>query len=962
MRLKKSYFKFILIIFVMLISQISAGAVASFGLANKRAESGMKKAKTTTLGFAYKSDEVLVKFKAGTATSQRRKIEGLAGQTVEAKKFGPRGRENLSLLKLKRGVSVPEALKALRSKSDVILAEPNYRRLLLNVPNDTYFNNQWGLNNSGQAINSIAGTADADIDAPEAWNITTTGTTIAVIDSGIDQSHPDLSSNIWRNTDEIPDNDKDDDHNGYVDDVNGYNWAGISQYYLNAAWLLGSTTTAQAFAQSIKGTGRPLDHVGILLAKQGNPTGNIVVSIRSSLTGADLSSFSITPAEVPTSGSEVYKSLSAPLTLTGGVTYYIVVSTTNNDINNNYWIFDNALYGPSGYLHDPYREGQEYGFDGSSWLGYSSDDLYFRTNPNGSARDDNGHGTHVSGIAAAIGDNGQGVAGVAWNAKIMPLKVGDSSGNINSSDIIQAIYYAADNGAKVINMSFAGPGSSALEQSAINYAHSKNVVMLAAAGNDYNSSINYPASYNNVIGVGATTNQDQRAAFSNYNASVDISAPGQDVYSTMPTYLVGLNSYGHNQIYDFLSGTSMASPMAAGVANLLSAQRPALTPAQIEKVLEDNADDEGAPGYDNEFGYGRVNAYRVLNRSAFFSSQGWPVSGTSAWNSANNKLAAGDFNHDGYQDIVSFYNYPANRQVKAWVWLNDGSGNYLAPQVWWDSGVGNWDWAGTKLAVGDFNNDGQDDLVAFYGYAAQRQTRAFVFTANGSAFGPPAMWWDSGAGNWDWAGTKLQVGDFNGDGSDDLAAFYGYFVQRQTRAFVFTAGASIFHSPSVWWDSGPGNWDWAGTKLSSGDFDNDNKDDLLAFYGYFTQHQTRAFVFKAGAANNFNNPSIWWDSGPGNWDWAGTKLQVGDFDSNSGSDIAALYGYGGNQTRIFVFSANPSAARFNSPGMWWDSGPGNWSWSATTFLSGNASGDAALDELLGFYDQGSNTSSIFSFN
>jgi len=346
---------------------------------------------------------------------------------------------------------------------------------------------------------------------------------------------------------------------------------------------------------------------------------------------------------------------------------------------------------------------------------------------------------------------------------------------------------------------------------------------------------------------------------------------------------------------------------------------------------------------------------------AFTRALGWS-SGLGAWNSANNKLAAGDFNHDGYQDIVSFYNYPANRQVKAWVWLNDGSGNYLAPQVWWDSGVGNWDWAGTKLAVGDYNGDNQDDMVVFYGYAAQRQTRAFVFTASGSGtFNAPVVWWDSGAGNWDWDGTKLQVGDFNGDGSDDLAAFYGYFVQRQTRAFVFTAGASTFHSPSVWWDSGPGNWDWAGTKLSSGDFDNDNKDDLLAFYGYFTQHQTRAFVFKAGAANIFNNPSIWWDSGAGNWDWSGTKLQVGDFDSNSGSDIAALYGYGGNQTRIFVFSANPSAARFNSPGMWWDSGPGNWSWSATTFLSGNASGDAALDELLGFYDQGANTGSIHRF-
>ncbi len=959
------YAKLTLVILVLLLVQNSGGVVAAFGSVNQESINTPKKSQPALTSYAYVPGEVLVKYKTQTTWAEQAKIAALAGKSSEAQKIGPNNKGRILRLKLKRGMDVKKALKVLRSQSDVLLAEPNYRYKLLNIPNDTYFTNQWGLNNTGQAIKGVSGVADADIDAPEAWSIESSGTTIAVIDSGIDQSHPDLSGRLWQNTGEIPDNGLDDDGNGYIDDVNGYNWAGISQSYANSAWPFGYDNTTQGFAQSIKGTGRELSHIGILLAKHSNPTGDIVVSIRNSISGSSLASFTIYPSEVKVNTEEIYKQLSSSVTLTDGDTYYLVVTTTNNNTNNYYWILDNSDLSTA-YLPNTYRDGQEYDFNGANWQAYANDDLYFHTNANANVRDDYGHGTHVSGIAAAAGNNGLGITGVSWNAKIMSLKVGDSSGFLNSSDIIQAIYYAVDNGAKVINMSFGETNMSALEQDAINYANSKNVIMFAAAGNNGDSTTIYPAAYNNVIGVGATTNQDQKADFSNINASVDISAPGQDIYSTMPTYPVGLNSQGYSQTYDFLSGTSMASPMAAGLASLLIEQRPALTPGQAEQVIENNADDKGAVGRDNQFGYGRINAYRTLNRSAFFTSQPWS-SGLGGWNAANNKLAAGDFNHDGYQDIVSFYNYPATRQVKAWVWLNDGNGNYGAPQMWWDSGPGNWDWAGTKLAAGDFNNDGKDDLVVFYGYAAQRQTRAFVFKAGASnTFNAPTVWWDSGPGNWDWDGTKLQVGDYNGDGSDDLAAFYGYFAQRQARAFVFDSnGTNSFNAPTVWWDSGPGNWDAAGTKLASGDFNNDGKDDLLAFYGYFVQRQTRAFVFKAGASNNFNAPTTWWDSGPGNWDWAGTKLSVGNFDTDPGSDIAALYGYGGNQTRIFVFSANPGANQFNAPTTWWDSGPGNWNWSATTVLNGNVSGDTgpnALDELLGFYDQGGNTTSIFSFN
>ena len=195
--------------------------------------------------------------------------------------------------------------------------------------------------------------------------------------------------------------------------------------------------------------------------------------------------------------------------------------------------------------------------------------------------------------------------------------------------------------------------------------------------------------------------------------------------------------------------------------------------------------------------------------------------------------------------------------------------------------------SGSKLTVGDFNGDKKSDVAILYGYAAQREVKAFVLSSNGTAFNAPQTWWDSGPGNWDWAGTKLQSGDFNGDKKDDLVAFYGYAKEHQTRAFVFTAGSGGFNLPAVWWDSGPGNWDWVGSKLAAGDFNGDNKDDLAVLYGY-SGAQTRLWMF-LGADNKFNRPGKWWDSGPGKWDWARTKFVAGNYNGDNKSDLSGLY-------------------------------------------------------------------------
>jgi thermitase len=342
---------------------------------------------------------------------------------------------------------------------DVEYAEPNGRGVLCGIPNDANFSNQWYLHNTGQT-----GTPDCDIDAPEAWDIETGNpeVVIAIIDTGIDDTHPDLATKIWNNTDEIPNNGIDDDNNGYIDDVSGWDF------------------------------------------------------------------------------------------------YY-------ND-------------------NDP-------------------DDGY-------------GHGTFCAGIAAASTNNNIGMAGVGWQCKFMPLKIISENGGFSDSATAASIKYAADNGADVISMSFTFLDSSLLED-AVNYAYEKEVFLCAAAGNQNSSTEHYPAAYENVTAVAATTQNDTRCtpdewgpgSGSNYGDWVDIAAPGNVIYSTMPTYHVTMNDEGYGQNYTFASGTSAATPMVAGVAALLLSKNPLLSPDEVKTLMCENADPYNSTEY---IGTGRLNAQKTL--------------------------------------------------------------------------------------------------------------------------------------------------------------------------------------------------------------------------------------------------------------------------------------------------------------------------------------------------------------
>jgi thermitase len=220
---------------------------------------------------------------------------------------------------------------------------------------------------------------------------------------------------------------------------------------------------------------------------------------------------------------------------------------------------------------------------------------------NTDTRDIYGHGTAVAGAAGALGNSGIGVAGVAWTNSIMPLVVLDSAGYGTVANVASAITYAADHEVKVINLSLAFNGSTSTLQNAVNYAWNRGVVIVAAAANASTNTPYYPAALPNVIAVSAADQNDNRASFSNYGNWIDVSAPGVSVYTTA-------NGGG----YQYSAGTSLSSPIVAGLAGLVFSANPNLTNAQVVSLITANADDRGAPGFDNDHGWGRINVQRTV--------------------------------------------------------------------------------------------------------------------------------------------------------------------------------------------------------------------------------------------------------------------------------------------------------------------------------------------------------------
>jgi len=190
---------------------------------------------------------------------------------------------------------------------------------------------------------------------------------------------------------------------------------------------------------------------------------------------------------------------------------------------------------------------------------------------------------------------------MTWNNPIMPVKVLDASGSGSTYDVAMGIIWAADNGAKVINLSLGNYADAQFLHDAIRYAYDKDVVLVSACGNDNTEQPGYPAAYPEVLAVAATDANRNKASFSNYGDYIDVAAPGVSIASTYPD----------NQ-YAALSGTSMASPHVAALAALIRSVNPALTNKEVMDILQQSAEDIGPPGKDIYFGYGQIDVRRAL--------------------------------------------------------------------------------------------------------------------------------------------------------------------------------------------------------------------------------------------------------------------------------------------------------------------------------------------------------------
>jgi len=294
-----------------------------------------------------------------------------------------------------------------------------------------------------------------------------------------------------------------------------------------------------------------------------------------------------------------------------------------------------------------------------------------------------GHGTHVAGVIAADTGNGVGIAGINPSALIMPLRVLNFLGEGRSHEITEAIRYAADNGARVINLSLGGHHISEAEQMAIDYAVARDVVVVVAAGNTGENVEDIgPAGGGNVITVGASGPDDKRAVFSNWGANIDLVAPGVDVLSLRArwtdfalvaktaNYKPGSNFVGPQAAYYRASGTSFAAPLVTGVASLLRAKDPSLSAADVKRILTHSAQDIDIPGVEQYTGFGLLDARAALaaDRNFFINAR---FSGARVVQGA------------GGQMLQIMGNASADRFDEAWIEIGRGP----EPDTWTRTGA-----------------------------------------------------------------------------------------------------------------------------------------------------------------------------------------------------------------------------------------------------------------------------------
>lgn len=432
---------------------------------------------------------------------------------------------------------------------------------------------------------------------------------LAIIDSGVDIEHEDLKDLVWVNTKEIPNNGIDDDKNGYVDDMHGWNFLGSKKGNAYPEQLE-MTRIVKKLKPKFEGKSS-LDIAEKdksdfeLYTKLSNEIKKRLEKAYENKVHYESYKFSLKEAHQTVADilkKEVYTL--EELDSLGTVNEELQPQLYNlmriidgeGSIQQAFSYLDEGIE----YFKEQYESANyDINFDGRAIVGDNPDDFNDRNYGNNDVigfKDKESHGTHVTGISAAIRNNGKGMNGVTNNVKIMSIRA-VPDGDEYDKDIALAIRYAVDNGAKVVNMSFGKSYSTQKEWvfDAIKYAASKDVLLVHAAGNDsknIDKEDNYPNDSNdkivefadNVITVGASTrnfNEDIVASFSNYGKkNVDVFAPGLEIYSTFP-----------NNSYEISQGTSMASPQVAGLAALIRSYYPKLSAPQVKKIIMDSGID-----------------------------------------------------------------------------------------------------------------------------------------------------------------------------------------------------------------------------------------------------------------------------------------------------------------------------------------------------------------------------------